>query len=72
MCIYDFYTSMYIVASWLSLYCTISNHPVIGSIIVKYFVMRGLYCGYVLILNWPIISTNNISHVIDSPSFLGK
>ena len=44
MCSQAFSTSMSMVAAWLSLYCTISNHPVIWSIIVEYLIMRQSSC----------------------------
>ena len=51
-----------IIAACLSMYCTVSNHPVSGSIIVKDFSMGGLSWPSILILYRPIISTNNLSH----------
>ena len=59
-----FSNRFYILAAWLSLYCTISNHPVAGSIIVKAFSIRVSSWPYLLILFGPIRSTNNISHGI--------
>ena len=56
------YTMFDIVEACLSLYCTISNHPVSGSIIVKDFIMRGSSWPSLLILYGHIISTDNMSH----------
>ena len=54
-------TRFAIVDSYLSLYCTISTHAVTGSIIVKYFSMRGSSWPSLLILYGPLQYTNNLS-----------
>ena len=59
-----------IVASWFSLYCTISNHQVLGYIIVKVFSIRVSSWPYPPILYGPIRSTDNMSQGTDSAIFL--
>ena len=61
-----------IVAAFLLLYDTISNHPVAGYIINKDFSMRGFSWPSLLILYWPIRSTNNMSHGMASASLAGN
>ena len=66
------YTRLDIVSAFLSLHCTILNHPVSWSIIIKAFIMIGSYWYSPLFLYGPIISTENMSQGMPPASFVGK
>ena len=61
-----------ILATSLSLYCTILYHPVVGCIIGEGFSIRGSAWNSLLILYGPVISTNNLSQGMAYTSFEGK
>ena len=65
-------TRFFIVASGLSFYFIISNHPVAGSIIVKSFSISGSPLLSILILYGPIRSTNNLSTGVAFASLVVK
>ena len=56
------YTMFDIVAAYLSLYCTISNHPVAGCMIAKAFSIMGFSQPSILILYGNIRYTDSLSH----------
>ena len=61
-----------IVADFLLLYFIISNHPVAGYIMVKYFSIRGSSWTSIIFLYEPIIYTNNLSCGMASVSLVGN
>ena len=66
------YTRFDIVSAYLSLYRTISNHPVTGYIIVKAFSIRGSLWPSLIILYGLIRSTVNLSYGMVSTSLVGN
>ena len=69
---HDWYTRLYNLYVYVYFYCNISNYPVTGSIMVKYFSIRGPSWPSCMILYGPIRSTNNLSEDMASASFVGK
>ena len=61
-----------ILSDCLLVYCTISNQPVMVSIMVKDFTMRGLPQPSHLISYGPIVSNNYLSQGMASSSLAGK
>ena len=59
---HNFPTRYDFVASCMLLYCTISDHPVTESIIVKVYIMRELSWPSLLILYGPVIYNKNLSN----------
>ena len=66
------YTRLAILAFFLWLNFNVSNHPVAGSIVVKYFSMRQYPWHYIITLNDSIRSNNNLSQRVSSASFAIK
>ena len=66
-----FWSTMFdIVAAYLSLYCTISNHPVAGCMIAKAFSIMGFSKPSILILYGNIRYTDSLSHGMASTSLM--
>ena len=65
-------TRLYITYASLSFYCTIWNHPVVGYILVKAYIMIGPSFPSNRILYGPIIYTDNLSQGMASTYFAGK
>ena len=66
------YTRLDVLAFCLSLFCTISDHLVVGSILVKGFSIRGISCPYIIILYASIISINYLFQSMTPTSFAVK